>query len=164
MNVQDYKNHSHLWFRLCYSAAVNPKVQSQYAVPYEDPNDLEDLVKVMHPDPNFMAAALAGGIVPPIEAYLADQKTTEAYEKEHGSQKGFDWRNHEPQHPYAEPRGPMTEEEAIEYLIMKDVPTSVWRDYRGNRTIMKIVKRDTVPSNRVYRNAWRLNQELENAV
>ena len=39
----------------------------------------------------------------------------------------------------------MTEEEAIEYLIQKDIDPSVWRDYKGNRTIMKIVPVELMP-------------------
>ena len=40
------------------------------------------------------------------------------------------------EHPYAAPIPAMTEEEAIEYLIQKDIDPSVWRDYEGNRTIL----------------------------
>jgi hypothetical protein len=53
----------------------------------------------------------------------------------------------------------MTEMEAMAYLVMKDVPPAVWRDYKGNRTILKIVPRDTIPTDRTYRNAWRISQE-----
>jgi hypothetical protein len=52
----------------------------------------------------------------------------------------------------------MTEEEAIEYLIMKDCPVETWRDYKGNRTIMKIVPVELIPSDRSFRNAWRIMQ------
>ena len=53
----------------------------------------------------------------------------------------------------------MTEEEAMEYLVMKDLPTSVWRDYKGNRKVMRIVPRALVPSDRLFRNAWRIKQD-----
>ena len=54
---------------------------------------------------------------------------------------------------------PMTEEEAVEYLIQKDLPPEVWRDYRGNRQILKIVPRHLIPNDRMFRNAWRINQK-----
>jgi hypothetical protein len=51
----------------------------------------------------------------------------------------------------------MTEEQAIEYLIMKDVPARVWHsDYKYNRQMFRIVKRDQLPEDKTYRNAWRL--------
>ena len=62
-----------------------------------------------------------------------------------------------------EPIGAMTEEEAIEYLIQKDIPPQVWRDYQGNRAVMKIVPVELIPSDRSFRNAWKINQEMEMA-
>jgi hypothetical protein len=63
------------------------------------------------------------------------------------------------EHPYADPIGPMTEEEAIEYLIQKDIPPQVWRDYKGNRCVMRIVPVHMIPSDRSFRNSWRVSQE-----
>ena len=57
----------------------------------------------------------------------------------------------------------MTEEEAIEYLIMKDISPAVWRDYKGNRSVLKIVPVEMIPSDRSFRNAWKINQEMEMA-
>ena len=46
-------------------------------------------------------------------------------------------------------------EEAIEYLVMKDIPRHIWsQEY--NRPMFKIVKTEDVPSDRQFRNAWRL--------
>jgi len=160
MNLEDYKNSPHLWLRLCYAAQALPKVQSQYRVVFEDPHDLDAPAKILVPDPNWMAAGMAGEVLPDVGAYLADQKVLEAYEKEHGSQEGFNWKsNGGASHPHAKPRGPMSEEECIEYLIKKDVPTSVWRDYQGNRTILRIVKTNVIPMDRTMRDAWKINQE-----
>jgi hypothetical protein len=55
----------------------------------------------------------------------------------------------------------MTEEEAMEYLVMKDVPPQVWRDYKGNRCILKIVPVELIPTDRTFRDAWKINQEME---
>ena len=60
-----------------------------------------------------------------------------------------------------EPVGPMTEEEAIEYLIKKDVPQSVWQTWdEGNRPKMVICSKEQLPSTREWRNAWRISDDL----
>ena len=60
-----------------------------------------------------------------------------------------------------EPMGPMTEEEAIEYLIQKDVPQSVWQSWdEGNRPKMVICRKEQLPATREWRNAWRISDEL----
>jgi hypothetical protein len=137
---------THLWDRLAEAKSRLAPVQSKYRVLFEDPSEPDAPAKVLAPDPNWMAAALAGGILPPIETYLRDQDVPDGQPKEH---------------PYAEPIGPMTEDEAIEYLIQKDIPPHIWRDYKGNRTILKIVPVELVPSDRTYRNSWRISQDTK---
>jgi hypothetical protein len=138
----------HLWDRLKQAGSHLTPVQSKYRVLFEDPSQPDAPAAVLVPDPNWMAAALAGGILPPIDTYLRDRDVPDGQPKEH---------------PYAEPIGAMTEEEAIEYLIMKDIPPHIWRDYNGNRSIMRIVPVELIPSDRSWRNAWRVNQETEMA-
>lgn len=139
---------SHLWDRLAEAKSRLAPVQSKYRVLFEDPTQPDAPAKVLVPDPNWMAAALAGGVLPPIDTYLRDQNVPDGQPKEH---------------PYAAPIPAMTEEEAIEYLIMKDIPPQVWRDYQGNRAVMKIVPVELIPSDRSFRNAWKINQEMEMA-
>ena len=134
---------THLWDRLAEAKSRLSPVQSQYRVLFENPAEPDAPASVLVPDPNWMAAALAGGVLPPIDTYLRDQNVPDGQPKEH---------------PYAEPIGAMTEEEAIEYLIQKDIPPQVWRDYQGNRIIMKIVPVELIPSDRSFRNAWKINQ------
>lgn len=136
----------HLWTRLLEAKSRLKPVQSKYRVLFEDPREPDAPAKVLVPDPNWMAAALAGDILPPIETYQRDRLVPDGEPKEH---------------PYAEPIGAMTEEEAIEYLVMKDIDPAVWRDYQGNRTIMKIVPVEMIPSDRTWRNSWRIKQEAE---
>jgi hypothetical protein len=136
----------HLWERLAEAKSRLAPVQSKYRVLFEDPSQPDAPAAVLVPDPNWMAAALAGGILPPIDTYLRDRDVFDGQPKEH---------------PYAEPIGAMTEEEAIEYLIMKDIPPHIWRDYQGNRSILRIVPVNLIPSDRSFRNAWRVNQEME---
>jgi hypothetical protein len=159
MNIEDFQNHEHLSFRCCYYAQTLKPVKSKYRVVFEDPENLDAPAKVLVPSPVWMAAALHGSVLPDISAYLADKKTMARYEQEHGSMKGFNWLDHKAQHPTAKPRGPMTEEEAIEYLIMRDIPARVWRDYKGNRQILKIVPVELIPTDRAYRNAWVVSQD-----
>lgn len=132
--------HGHLWGRLAEAKSRLAPVQSQYRVLFEDPTQPDAPVSVLVPDPNWMAAALAGNILPPIDTYLRDRDVPDGQPKEH---------------PYAKPLGPMTEEGAIEYLIMKDIPRHIWsQEY--NRPMFKVVKTEDVPSDRQFRNAWRL--------
>ena len=140
--------HGHLWDRLAEAKSRLAPVQSKYRVLFENPAEPDAPAAVLVPDPNWMAAALAGGVLPPIDTYLRDQNVPDGQPKEH---------------PYAEPIPAMTEEEAIEYLIMKDIPPQVWRDYQGNRAVMKIVPVELIPSDRSFRNAWKINQEMEMA-
>ena len=135
--------HGHLWDRLAEAKSRLAPVQSKYRVLFEDPATPDEPAKVLVPDPNFMAAALAGNVLPPIDTYQRDRLVPDGQPKEH---------------PYAEPIGAMSEEEAIEYLVMKDIDPAVWRDYQGNRTIMKIVPVEMIPSDRSFRNAWRIMQ------
>lgn len=132
----------HLWDRLVDAKAHLEPVQSKYRVVFEDPLEPDAPAKVLVPDPNWMAAALAGGVLPPVDTYLRDQEVPDGQPKEH---------------PYTEPMGAMTEESAIEYLIMKDIPRRVW-EYKGNRCVLKIVHKDSVPSDRTFRNAWLVEQ------
>ena len=133
--------HGHLWERLLEAKSRLEPVQSKYRVVFEDPATPDEPAKVLVPDPNWMAAALEGNILPPIDTYQRDRDVPDGQPKEH---------------PYAKPIGPMTEEEAIEYLIMKDICPSVWQEYRGNRTIMRIVPVELIPTDRSFRNAWRI--------
>jgi len=135
--------HGHLWDRLAEAKTRLEPVQSKYRVLFEDPTQPDAPASVLVPDPNFMAATLSGNVLAPIDTYIRDQSVPDGQPKEH---------------PYAEPVGAMTEEEAIEYLIKKDISPQVWRDYQGNRTIMKIVPVELIPSDRSFRNAWKINQ------
>ena len=63
-----------------------------------------------------------------------------------------------------DPVEPMTEEQAIEYLIMKDIPREVWQTWdEGNKPKMVICRKQQLPSTREWRNAWRISEDLEAA-
>ena len=78
--------------------------------------------------------ALQGGILPPVWVYheLAKDEAEEGFTKH---TRGYLLHD-------TPPVDAMTEEQAIEYLIMKDVPQSVWRTWdEGNRPKMVIAAR-----------------------
>jgi hypothetical protein len=142
---------THLWDRLCWAKENLEAYQSDYRVVYED--SIDECAKILVPDPNWMAAALQGGILPPVWVYweLAKDEAQEDFKKH---TRGY--LLHE-----TEPMPAMTEEEAIEYLIMKDVPQSVWQTWdEGNRPKMVICSKEQLPSTREWRNAWRISDDL----
>lgn len=149
------------WFRLgererIFSHLVGQKnidmPQSQYAILWEDLSDLDDPARVTRPSPCWLAMAMNGGILPPVEVYhkLTDDEAQP------------DFKRHTRGHLLhkTEPMPAMTEEQAIEYLVQMVVPRSVWRDYKGNRSVLKIVPMSMVPRDRSFRNAWAINQEV----
>ena len=105
------------------------------------------------PDPNWMACALQGGILPPVESYwaLAEDEAKPDFKRH---TRGYLLHN-------TKPVKAMTEEEAIEYLIMKDIPQRVWRNYeQANRPRMVICKKENLPGHRTWRNAWKINEDI----
>lgn len=149
-----------LFDRLVRAKSILPKVQSEYRVVYEEPGNIDEPCKILVPDPNWMACALKGGILPPIGAYLKDQQTQRDFVKMNGSMEGFNWKDvGGAEHPYATPIASMSEEQAIEYLIQKDIPAHVWNNYRGNYPILKITTVNLIPADRTFRNAMRIHNE-----
>ena len=109
--------------RLSWASKHLKPVTPRYRVFFDDPADLE--TRELVPSRNWLACALEGGILPPVETYHRDQ--------ENGTNT----------HAYSDPIGPMTELEALHYLIRKDLPPRIWRDYIGNRPIISIVDTQT---------------------
>lgn len=127
---------------------------TNYRIIYEDPDAPDEPAKVLVPSDNWMQEAMEGNL-PPISVYWALQEDEQRAIDE-GRHDSF---RHDPEKHAAQftaPRiGPLTEQEALEYLIMKDIPRRVWgKDH--NRPMFKIVTKDQVPSDRSFRNAWRL--------
>ena len=144
---------THLWNRLHWAKDNLDGVQSDYRVVWEDPEGPDAPAKVTVPDPNWMACALQGGILPPVWVYWELAKD-EAQPDFRQHTRGYLLQE-------TEPMGAMTEEEAIEYLIQKDVPQSVWQSWdEGNRPKMVICRKEQLPTTREWRNAWRISDEL----
>lgn len=127
---------------------------TDYRVLYEDPDKPDDPLCVLVPSDNWMEMAMSGGL-PPISVYWALQGAEQRAIDE-GRHDNFRHDREMWERQFTAPRiGPLTEEEAIEYLIMKDIPRRVWGK-EHNRQMFRIVKKDQIPSDRSFRNAWRL--------
>src|SRR6056300_709003 len=129
---------------------------TKYRVIFEDPHKPEEPAMVLVPSPNWIEEAKAGNL-PPIHVYW-DLKEDEEKAIAEGRHSEF---KHDPEKwnkQYTAPRiGPLTEEEAMEYLVMKDIPKHIWA-VQYNRPMFRIVKTEEVPSDRSFRNAWRMAQ------
>tara|TARA_S200002703_G_scaffold141667_1_gene133666 strand:- start:231 stop:536 length:306 start_codon:yes stop_codon:yes gene_type:complete len=66
MNTPEFQG-THLWDRLCWAKERLEPVQSDYRVIYED--NVDECAKILVPDPNWMACAMQGGILPPVWVY-----------------------------------------------------------------------------------------------
>ena len=142
---------THLFDRLCWAKENLDGVQSDYRVVYED--SVDECAKILVADPNWMACALQGGILPPVRVYweLKKDESQPDFEKH---TRGY--LLHE-----TETMEAMTEEQAIEYLIQKDVPEHVWKNSNEmNRPRMVICKKDQLPQTREWRNSWKISERL----
>jgi hypothetical protein len=127
---------------------------AKYRVIYEDPDRPEEAARVLVPSDGWLKEAMSGNL-PPIWVYWQLQSDEEKAISE-GRHNNF---RHDPKKLALQdtaPRiGPLTEEEAMEYLVMKDVPRRVWA-VEHNRPMFKIVKTEQIPSDRTWRNSWKL--------
>lgn len=123
-------------------------VQSDYRVVFE--SDLDSPSSILVPDPNWLACALHGDILPPVSVYHDLE-----YDDRGAITNGHIL--HE-----TPPVAAMSEEEAIEYLIQKDVPKHVWAAKSGNAIKMVVCRKNQLPLNREWRNAWKIKQENTN--
>jgi hypothetical protein len=128
------------------------RFETEYVVVYEDgekthiKNGTEEVdapAKVMIPAPEWMYQALQGGELLPLWAHF---KLREELSLEERADILFN----------TPKLGPLTEEQAIAYLIMKDIPEHVWSDRKSNKPKYRVAKRSQMPATREWRNAWRL--------
>ena len=124
--------------------------QPNYCITWEDPDEVDGVVKITTPSPQWLSMAMHGGILPPVEVYWALRHDE--------SQPGFTRHTRGSLLHDSPPMRAMTEEEAMEYLVMKEIPMKVWCGYKGNRQILRIVPRSCIPTDRSYRNAWTIHQ------
>jgi hypothetical protein len=127
---------------------LRPFFKTEYCVVYEDID--MDCCAVYHPSPEAMTALMHGDVFPPVWVYW-ELKKDEAKPDFTRHSEGRGYLLHDT------PReGPKTEEEALLYLIMKDVPQHIWRNYETSNSVhLKIIRREQQPD-REFRNAWRI--------
>ena len=127
---------------------------AKYRVTFEDPNYPEQPAMVLVPSDNWLNNAMAGNL-PPISVYWELQDD----EQKAIDEGRYDNFKHDPkkwEKQFTTPRiGKLTEEEAMEYLIMKDIPRRVW-SVEYNRPMFKIVKTEQIPNDRQFRDAWEI--------
>lgn len=141
-------------------------VEPQYCIVFKTPGQ-EGSVSVVHPAPEWLAMAMHGGLLPTIDVMhlirceWTNEETGETCVTPLNEYMSPPWGkgkvlNGELLH--TGPRAPaMTEEEAMEYLLQKDVPRAVWFDHEHkNDPDFYIIRRDMLPKSRAFRNAWRL--------
>ena len=141
-----------LFDRLCWAKENLEPHQSEYRVVFED--SVDECAKVLTPDPNWLACALQGGILPPVWVYweLAKDEAQPDFKKH---TRGYLLHN-------TEPVEAMTEEQAIEYLIQKDIPQHVWRNWNeGNKPKIVICRKEQLPATREWRNSWKISDDLQ---
>ena len=142
---------THLFERLQWAKDNLEPVQSDYRVVYE--TDVDSPASILVADPNWMAAARQGGILPPVWVYWL-LAADEAHPDFKRHTRGY--LLHE-----TRPVGPLTEEQAIEYLILKDIPREVWENYNvGNKPKLVICNKSQLPQSREWRNAWGISDEV----
>ena len=129
---------------------------TDYCILYEDPDRPALPVCIVTPTDEFMQQAYNGELMS-IDIWL-DLMRDENKAIAEGRHRTFE---HDPEklrlQKEGKRAGKLTEEEAITYLIFKDVPESVW-GRKHNRTMLKVMKRQNLPKTRTFRNAWEIRQ------
>ncbi len=142
-------------------------VEVRHVIAFADPYDLDAPMTFLYPDSRCVAELMAGGIHPPIEV-LHGLRLRLTYDD--GTSTECDWRaasyfratrkvisetllDNRIVDFVAAP--PMTYEQAIEWIMQKDVPFEVWGK-KHNRSMMAIVPRAAVLEDRTHRKSWKL--------
>jgi hypothetical protein len=179
MNLQDLK----LWQRelaLANAGYLQDAPQPSLCIVWEDPADLDAPAKITTPSPQWLRMATLGGVLPPVEAYhdarlsieLTDGRSYQGvtyleaqdlrlFAKEKGEQVRQERVTDYPVHA-APVISSLTEQEALEYILKKDVPARAWSKAHGashNRPNFVIAPRQALPGSRFVRNAWGLNPD-----
>jgi hypothetical protein len=125
-----------------------------YRVIFQDPDDLEANTQILIPSGRWLKEAQEGKL-PPLWVHwkLAEDEQKAIDEGRHESFA------HDPSKLEllkTAPRiGKLTEKQAMEYLIMKELPRRCWAEVH-NRPMFRIVKTEQVPSDRTFRDAWEM--------
>lgn len=127
---------------------------AKYRIIYEDPDEIEAPASVVSPSDNWLWDAMNGKL-PPIWVYWQLQDDEKKAIEEGKKDYTEDFQRHALQKT-AQRIGPLTEEEAMEYLVLMVVPRKVWSQ-KHNKPMLRIVEAAKIPSDRTFRNAWSVN-------
>lgn len=127
---------------------------TDYRVIYDDPDYPDEPTAVLAPSENWMKIAMEGDL-PPVSVFwkLQDAEQKAIQEGRHAT---FEHDKDDYEAQWDAPRiGPLTEQQAIEYVCMKDLPRRCWAE-KHNRPMFRIVHKDQIPDDRSFRNAWEM--------
>jgi len=123
--------------------------QTEYCVVYDDIN--MGCSAILYPSSHKMAALMHGGIHPPAWVKIKLKQD----EQHPDFVRHSDWNGHLLHE--TEPMPSLTEKQAIEHLILTDIPKSIWETWdKGNKPKIVICKKTQLPQTREWRDAWRI--------
>jgi hypothetical protein len=158
-------------FNLKWILSVDNNVEVKHCIPFQHPFDLDAPMPVCHPSGNFLKELMNGGVHPRIEDFheqqilMIDENGDGVIaSKLDAAGVRSDMENFKSEYViqnsacHLNAGGPMSYEEAIEFVLLKDVPKQVWHeDYtkHHNRPQFYIAEKHLF-MDRTHRNAWDL--------
>ena len=140
-----------------------------HAIAYSPPGNQGGAATICHPSPRCIYELMIGGVHAPVDAHLTSKLllinsdgSGDVMEKwEAGRYRRVndvvgeyvvDYRR-----VHDETLPPLSYEDAIEWVMQKDVPHEVWSSGQG----FAIVNRSSIPKDRTNRNAWKLKDFIQ---
>ena len=162
----------HHWHRIANSRETIKQEQVKHCIPFE--GDIDGPAPVLHPSDRFISELMAGNIHPPIDAVHNQKLLLIAKSGKYEVVSKIDaaeWREKngplegeivvDNRRCHEEVVGPMSYAQAIEYCILKDIPRKIWdQSFGSNYQQFWIISKDVL-KDRTYRNAWKLNTEIQ---
>lgn len=129
---------THLYLRMVKAYLLVEPIKCDWCIIWENPSSSSEPACITYPSQRYLAFLMHGGICPPISSWLSGDRDRINYDK---------------------PMGKLPLDQALKYVLMKDVPRHVWQN-SANRPYYKIVPTSLIPSVRDKRNAWSFNPDL----
>lgn len=134
------------------------RYETEYRVVYDDPDGLDEPTKVLYPAPEWMYIAMTEGVPSIANFWEMEDEETACQEVRGLTPPTFRHKDEHMRKQEVNISGPLTEQQAIEYLCMKDLPRKCWSQ-QHNRPMFKIVKASQIPRDRTFRNAWKMIED-----
>lgn len=165
-----------LYNRLWWAHKNLAPVKSSKVVVFEDPAFENEPCRILAAHPSWMACAMHGNILPPVEAYHEmEYHIVDNFGNEYGgvtqlefedmlfdfasTGKAMTMQTVTKHSLHGETISALTEVEAIDYLIKKDIPKRVWGYSDVNYQRYRVVDRSEIPENKRNRNYWKIQQD-----